>query len=583
MPEMKWAGIWTQQQSSWLHFVVFGACIFGSESWLSIHSSLPLRSRPFPGHYHTAPRVIMSWLQRNKQAPGAAIESTLLLSTETDSDVISERDKKDTSSVPAKHFSSTGEAVLDLAIPALGALLIDPLMTLADTAFVGQFSETPDALAGMGSAAALLTFSFYLFGFLTKVTTPLVSSKRAAGNEEGAMALGGQALSLALSMGFVLTFVLLAFQTNLLGIMGAVDAGPETLSYAKDFLIIRTLAAPAVLFISASTGILRGYLDTKTPIVILVAANTLNVALDVVLIVFGHMGPMGAAIATTTAEWISALLFLGVLAGKLPSAAGELGRKRHKDDNTPSEEPTLAIAPTLYILPWKDIQPLVIASFSVFLRSLVLQVALSSAAALAARNGDAAATASLGAHQIGIQLWLLCSFISDALAAASQGLIADALGRKSKEGAREIAKTVVAYSLVLGFTLGLLLYVGSTSHFLFDLFTRDASTKRELARILPLIIFSQPLNSFVFAADGVMEGAAEFTFQAQSMVISVAIALFLYLTLQGMEYSHGDILVQVWTALISLQFVRGITASWKLAQKDGPIDILATTTSTAYR
>ena len=494
---------------------------------------------------------------------------------------------------PQQKYASTGEAVLDLAIPALGALLIDPLMTLADTAFVGRFSEESTALAGMGSAAALLTFSFYLFGFLTKVTTPLVSSKRASGQESAAMAVGGQALTLALTLGMALAATLLIFQHQLLGIMGAVNAGPDTLQAATDFLWIRALAAPAVLCISASVGILRGYLDTKTPIVILVAANALNFVLDVVLIVYGHMGPMGAAIATTSAEWISALLFLGVLAGRLPSAAGELGSNHKQSQQQQQSSPllvsetimdstnaanTLTIVPTLSIPAWNDIKPLVIASSSVFLRSLVLQATLSSAAALAARNGDAAAATSLGAHQIGIQLWLLCSFISDALAAASQGLVADALGRNNKADARNVAQTVFGYSIGLGLTLGSLLYLGSATHFLYTFFTQDAAIQQELARILPLIIFSQPLNSFVFAADGVIEGASEFTFQAQSMVVSVFVTVGVFLTLQGMGYGEGDSLVQVWTALIVLQLMRGITASWKIVQKEGPIEILKSLT-----
>jgi len=485
----------------------------------------------------------------------------------------------------AKTYASTGEAVLDLAIPALGALLIDPLMTLADTAFVGRFSDAPEALAGMGSSAALLTFSFYLFGFLTKVTTPLVSSKRAAGSEQEAVAVGGQALSLALGLGGALAVALLVFQNQLLGVMGTVSAGPETVHYAKDFLVIRALAAPAVLCISASTGILRGYLDTKTPIFILVAANLMNFALDVVLIVFGHMGPLGAAIATTTAEWISALLFLGVLAGRLPSAGGALGsnhRAQQKallldaaEDVSNSSSGALAIVPTFSVPPWAEIKPLAVASSTVFLRSLVLQVTISSAAALAARNGDDAAVASLGAHQIAIQLWLLCSFISDALAAASQGLVADALGRNSQADAREVSIAVFGYSLGLGLILGFALYLGSETNVLLDFFTRDSATRLELARILPLIIFSQPLNTYVFAADGIIEGAAEFVFQAQSMVVSVVTAWGLFLVLRTTGYGDGDVLVQVWTLLIILQLMRGITASWKIAKKDGPINILS--------
>ena len=167
----------------------------------------------------------------------------------------------------------------------------------------------------------------------------------------------------------------------------------------------------------------------------------------------------------------------------------------------------------------------------------------------------------------------------ETLAAASQGLVADALGRNSKADARDIAKTVFAYSLGLGLTLGSALYIGTASKFLLDFFTQDTSTQQELARILPLIIFSQPLNSYVFATDGVVEGASEFTFQAQSMALSVGVTSIVFFTLQAMGYSDGDTLVQVWTALIVLQLMRGVTASWKIAQKDGPIEILSSATN----
>ena len=59
------------------------------------------------------------------------------------------------------------QQILALATPALISLAIDPLMTIADTAFVGRYSapNDPYPLAGLGSAAALLVFSFYVFNF----------------------------------------------------------------------------------------------------------------------------------------------------------------------------------------------------------------------------------------------------------------------------------------------------------------------------------------------------------------------------------------------------------------------------------
>jgi putative MATE family efflux protein len=464
---------------------------------------------------------------------------------------------------------STGKRILDLAIPAAGALLIDPLMTLADTAFVGRFTEGPEALAGMGSSAALLIFSFYLFNFLCTATTPLVATKRGAGQEEEAAAVGGQALSLALVLGSILAVTLFSLKQPLLRIMGTTITGEVANNYALDFLAVRAFAAPAVLCMEASTGVLRGYLDTKTPIYILVAANLINLLLDVVLIVYMGMGPMGAAIATTTAEYISAGIFLGILSGKLPSADGQLG------SNHSVEGKTMSIVPSLNIPPWEEVRPLIVASSSVFSRALVLQLSLSAAAAMAARGGatlEAGAAASVAAHQIGIQLWLLCSFFCDSLAAASQGLVGESIGRQDSESVRGVSNTVFAYSLVLGIFLACLLQGGLSSGMLFSLFTQDPATQAALEEILPLIILAQPLNALVFAADGVLQGASEFKFQAQAMALSGATAVGSFLVLE--HSNNGDTLVHVWAALIALQFMRGLTSLWKIVDDQGPINLL---------
>jgi putative MATE family efflux protein len=468
---------------------------------------------------------------------------------------------------------STGRRILDLSVPALGALLIDPLLTIADTAFVGRFSESSNELAGMGSAAALLTFSFYLFNFLTTASTPLISAKRSSGREAEALATGGQALSLAFILGGILSITLITFRQPLLTAMGTSISGPEANAYGIDFLTMRAIAAPAVFCISASTGILRGYLDTKTPIYVLVLANLVNLALDIVLIGYLGMGPAGAAIATTTAEWISALLFLGVLAGKIPSADGQLGKK---------EKNTLVVTPALAVPPWDEVKPLIVASSSVFFRSLSLQLSLSAAAAVAARGGDTlpgGAASSISAHQIAIQLWVLCSFISDALAAASQGLVADGLGRNDQEDVKEVSITVLRYSIVLGVILASLLQIGYSTGFLLDFFTSDEGTQAALSEILTIIVLAQPLNSIVFAADGVLQGASEFTYQAKSMFLSAGTAAIAFVLLQGLDFT--DTLVDVWIALITLQLMRGLTSAVKIVDNQGPIRLLSSSTSSS--
>jgi Na+-driven multidrug efflux pump len=229
-----------------------------------------------------------------------------------------------------------------------------------------------------------------------------------------------------------------------------------------------------------------------------------------------------------------------------------------------------------------EIRPLVVASSAVFLRSIVLQVALSSAAAMAARSSAesdiiaSGASSSVAAHQIALQLWLLCSFLCDALATASQALVADGIGRKDAESVRTVSQTVFNWGLALGLALSATLWVGTKSNFLIDFFTSDEGTRIELAKLLAIVILAQPLNAFVFAADGVLQGAEEFLYQAKSMALSVFTAFAVFATFEYtplLGESDGDTLVNVWLGLIALQSMRALTSFVKLIDKQGPINL----------
>ena len=65
-----------------------------------------------------------------------------------------------------------------LAVPALGALAIDPLLSVVDTAFVGHLGKAE--LGGLGVATAVFNFTFRIFNFLSAVTAPLIAQVPAA-------------------------------------------------------------------------------------------------------------------------------------------------------------------------------------------------------------------------------------------------------------------------------------------------------------------------------------------------------------------------------------------------------------------
>ena len=342
-------------------------------------------------------------------------------------------------------------------------------------------------------------------------------------------------------------------------------------------------------------------------------------------------------------EWVCALSLLLILAGKIPSVDGKLGSNQQRrtvvrennrgvqdeeeetteEEGEPEEsssqlpqETIVVVTPTCKIPEWNAVQPLVVASSSVFVRSFMLQLSIVGAAAMATRSGggsESDSANSIAAHQIALQLWLLCSFVCDALAAASQALVADRLGRNDNgeffgcisptanalfvqtkcdskqsftsdlsfqnvviDGVRDVSRTIFVYAFALGLALAGSLGLGDYSGFLVILFTTDLSTQEALKPLLVLLIVAQPLNSFVFAADGVLQGASLFAYQAKSMVLSVLVAFASFFCLGYFSMgpdSGSSILLCVWYSLLVLQLMRGISSLLKLLQANGPIDL----------
>src|SRR3712207_2136912 len=101
--------------------------------------------------------------------------------------------------------------MLRLALPAMAALAVDPLLSLVDTALVGRLGT--EALAALGICTAIFTTVFFGFNFLTYGTTAAVARFRGAGDEEAAGRYAIQALWLAIVLGAVTAAVLAAAST----------------------------------------------------------------------------------------------------------------------------------------------------------------------------------------------------------------------------------------------------------------------------------------------------------------------------------------------------------------------------------
>jgi putative MATE family efflux protein len=405
--------------------------------------------------------------------------------------------------------------ILMLALPALGALAAEPLYVLVDTAIVGHLGTTQ--LASLAIAATVMSTAFTVFNFLTYGTTAQVARLHGAGRDRDAAALGSQALWLALAIGLVLLVLIevtAPFAVTLMGGEGAVHDGAVT------YLRIAALGGPLFMLASAGQGFLRGMSDLRTPLLILVAAHSVNAALELLFVYGFHWGLKGSAWGTVIAQLGMALAFVAV--------------QRRKG----FERPHLA-----------KMRPLARIGSEIAVRTAALTGSFLVGSAVLARIG----AAPLGAHQIAFQLWVFLALVLDAIAIAGQVMVGRMLGAGDADGARAAAVRMIGWSVAAGALFGVIfLALGDAIP---RLFSSDPAVIRQAHEIWPLFALMMPANGAVFALDGILIGAGDTRFLMWGMLLAAAV--YIPIALLALWEDWG--ILGVWWGLLALIAVRLVT------------------------
>ena len=377
--------------------------------------------------------------------------------------------------------------ILRLAVPAVGALIAEPLFLLADSAMVGHLGTTP--LAGLGLASAVLQTIIGLMVFLAYSTTPAVARWLGAGDRGRAVSVGIDGLWLALGLGVVLA-VAGWFATPLL--VGAFGAEPAVTAAAETYLGISMLGLPAMLLVFAATGLLRGLQDTRTPLWVAGIGFAANILLNLLFIYGLGLGIAGSAIGTVIAQWGMVAVYLAVV---VRHARGTGARLR------PHQAGMLLGAASGGWL---------------FLRTVSLRAAMLLAVFVAARLGSP----ELAAFQIAMTLFATLAFALDALAIAAQALVGRGLGAGDLAGVRAVLRRCLEWGVLSGAALGLL--VIALSGVLGGLFTGATDVTDLLPLTLIVLGASVPLGGVVFVLDGVLIGAGDARYLALTGVANLA-------------------------------------------------------------
>ncbi|MCT1556766.1 MATE family efflux transporter [Helcobacillus massiliensis] len=376
--------------------------------------------------------------------------------------------------------------ILGLAVPALGALVAEPLFVLVDSAFVAYVS-TP-SLAGLGLASTVLTTIVGLAIFLAYATTADVARAVGAGDMRRAIAKGVDASWLALLIGAVCLIGLVVGGPALLGLFGPSDA---VMREATTYLRISAFGLPAMLMIQAASGLVRGLQNTTITLIIAVAGAVANIPLNWVLIFALDLGIAGSAVGTVVCQWLMAAAYIVIVVR---------GARRHAAPLRPHLGGVRSV--------WSSARWL-------FIRTLTLRIVVLATTAAALKLGDV----QLAAHQLMNTVFMLTSLALDSLAIAAQALTGKYLGARDRASVTTVMRTLIRWSVLGGAVVSLLL--AAAVFVVPGVFTPDPEVQVVLFWTMVVLLLAQPLAGYVFVLDGVFMGAGDAKYLAKAGVITM--------------------------------------------------------------
>jgi putative MATE family efflux protein len=380
--------------------------------------------------------------------------------------------------------------ILRLALPTLAALVAEPLFLLVDTALVGHLGSVP--LAGLGIASVVLQTAVGVLVFLAYATTPTVARLLGSGDRRAAVRAGVDGAWLALAVGAALLVVGEVFAPAAVAAFGV---APDVSAEAVRYLSISVWGLPAMLFVFAATGLLRGLQDTRTPLAIVAVGFAANATLNALFIYGFGWGISGSAAGTVLAQVGMAVLF-AVSVRREARATGARMRPGFAGL-------TLAAVSGGWLL----------------LRTVSLRAAMLATVFAASRLG----VTGLATLQVALAVFSLLAFVLDSLAIAGQAMVGHGLGAAQPDRVRLVTGRLVRFGVLAGLLIGVL--VAAVSPVLGQVFTSDEAVLRSLRPVLLVMAAGVPLAGFVFVLDGVLIGAGDGRYLALSGILTLSVYL----------------------------------------------------------
>lgn len=414
-----------------------------------------------------------------------------------------------------------------LAIPAIIAGIAEPLLSITDTAIVGNIDvDGIESLAAAGIVGSFLSMLIWVLGQTRSAISTIISQYLGAGKIEDVKSLPAQAIFLNISLSIIILLSTIFIVDDIFKLL---NASGKILEYCISYYSIRVWGFPLTLFTFAVMGIFRGLQNTFYPMIIAITGAILNIILDYIFVfgVEGFINPMyleGAAWASLIAQAVMAIMAFILLVNKT------------------------AISLKLVFPLHPELKRLIFMSLHLFIRAIALNTAL----ILAVREATALGDQYIGAHTIAINLWLFSAFFIDGYSAAGNSISGRLLGAGDYKGLALLLKKIMNYGLAVSFVLMLVGFVFYKP--IGHIFSNDLPVLNAFYSIFFIVLLGLPINAVAFIYDGIFKGLGEMKYLRNTLLWGTFFG-FIPTLLIGIYFELE--LYGIWIAFTVWMLIRG--------------------------
>ncbi|MBD5086272.1 MAG: MATE family efflux transporter [Clostridiales bacterium] len=193
--------------------------------------------------------------------------------------------------------------IIFFALPIFIGNVFQQLYSMVDNIIVGN-TLGENAFAGVGATTSI---AFLIIGFVQGLTAGFaVKTSQYFGNQDEENVKRSVATSFVLCA--IITVVLtLASVFSAMPLLRIMQTPEDIIQYSYDYIVIVFAGLGATMLYNLVSSILRSLGDSKIPLIFLIIASVINVALDLLFIIVFKMGVAGAGWATIISQFISAI------------------------------------------------------------------------------------------------------------------------------------------------------------------------------------------------------------------------------------------------------------------------------------